>query len=97
MVSAHKWVEGISFANATGLPFLLVVEFADTTKYFKYNVGDPTDSIYFDRGGRTRKPRDEFDIEPVAHIPIELFKALKPISARTTVISIKLADDLCER
>jgi hypothetical protein len=81
MVSAHKWVEGISYAKTTGLPFVLVVEFEDCIKYFKHDVGDPTDSIHLEWGGRTRTPRDRFDAEPVVHIPMELFKPIGSIRA----------------
>ena len=74
MISVLKWETGILHAQATGLPFILAIEFTDCIKYYRYKK---TDEVSFTWGGRTRTPRDESDIEPVVQIPMNLFKTLK--------------------
>lgn len=73
MISVLKWETGTLHAKATGLPFIIAIEFADGIKYYRYKESD---EVRFTWGGRTRTTRDESDIEPVVHIPLDLFKPL---------------------
>jgi hypothetical protein len=74
MISVLKWETGILHEQATGLPFIIAIEFTDCIKYYTYKK---TDEVRYAWGGRTRSPRDTSDFEPVVHIPMELFKTLK--------------------
>jgi hypothetical protein len=74
MISVLKWETGILHAQATGLPFIIAIEFNDCIKFYKYSNEH---KVAFKWGGRTKTTRDQSDIEPVVHIPMELFKALK--------------------
>jgi hypothetical protein len=74
MISVLKWETGIMRAQATGLPFIIAIGFTDSIKYYRYSSKH---KVSFTWGGRTRTARDQSDIEPVVHIPMELFKILK--------------------
>lgn len=74
MISVLKWETGIMRAQATGLPFIIAIGFADGIKYYRYSSEH---KVSFTWGGRTRLTRDQSDIEPVVHIPMELFKILR--------------------
>jgi hypothetical protein len=76
MLSVNKWVSGLNLARITGLPFVLAVGFADCIKYLRCNPNE-IPQVAYKWGGRTRKPRDSADIEPVVHIPLKFFKTLK--------------------
>lgn len=74
MISVLKWETGILHTLATGLPFIIAAEFTDCIKFYRYS---DKHKVNYKWGGRTRVARDNSDIEPVVHIPLELFKVLK--------------------
>ena len=74
MISVLKWETGILHAQATRLPFIIAVKFSDGFKFYQYSAQH---EVSFKWGGRIRDQRDTSDIEPVVHIPMELFKTLR--------------------
>jgi hypothetical protein len=74
MISVLKWETGILHAQATGLPFIIAIRFTDCIKYYRYSSKHELSVTW---GGRTRTSRDRSDLEPVVHIPMELFKTLR--------------------
>jgi len=83
MLSLSKWNAGIDLHEKSGLPFIFVVSFKDAVFRYLYSVEDSSINIRW--GGRTRATRDIADIEPVVHIPINLFKNLGAINEQTRV------------
>jgi hypothetical protein len=74
MISMSKWISGKRYYLDTGIDFLLAIRFTNGDYVIKYS--DEIDKrIKYIIKGRTIQTRDEDDIEPVAMIPMELFKA----------------------
>lgn len=74
--SLEKYISICRMAHLTGKPAILVANWTDTANYYK---ADHTDLKKFDikLGGRTSVSRGDWqDIEPVVHIPTNLFKPL---------------------
>lgn len=74
MISVLKWETGILHAQTTGLPFIIAIGFTDCIKFYRHSDNH---KVTFRWGGRTRMTRDQSDIEPVVHIPMDLFKTLR--------------------
>ncbi|HJQ26398.1 MAG TPA: hypothetical protein VKA60_20965 [Blastocatellia bacterium] len=74
MISVLKWETGILHSRTTGLPFIIAIGFTDCIRFYRYS---DKHKVTFKWGGRTRATRDNSDIEPVVHIPLELFRDLK--------------------
>ena len=70
MLSAYKWRNGLHRAKTLGVPFMLVVKFADGVYYTiveeDYQVA---------QGGRYDR-NDRFDEEQCVYIPMEKFRPL---------------------
>lgn len=76
MLSLQKWQRCIELSKLTKKPFLFIVNFDNGTYIYNYNEKD---LITYTFSGRDVNTRDNRDIEPVANIPINLFKPLKKI------------------
>lgn len=87
LISAGKWRDGVAFSQACGVPFVILIAFADGDYYYVYRPADVAhgivsqreaklnnDKIWCEWGGRTVNTRDSGDIEPVMHIPMKLFR-----------------------
>ena len=63
---------GMELSRYTGFPFILVVRFSNS---LRYHVFDERNNYSIALGGRSpRNVRDSADIEPIIHIPVELFE-----------------------
>ena len=72
MISLSKVQAADSLLNTTGLKTMLIVRAIDTIYYVCLNeCVDNHNWLQF--GGRTVNTRDDGDVEPVYHIPIERF------------------------
>jgi hypothetical protein len=74
ILSLHKAVTCLSYAERLGLPFYLVVRWTDTTEFVKVeqkHLGDVAIREGYNYRG------DPGDIEPCLQIPLEDFKTLK--------------------
>lgn len=71
MISLHKFEAAVWRAEVTKLPFIFVPGFTDAILCYRYKSGDNIPIVW---GGRTNRGMDNEDVEPVAMIPIELFK-----------------------
>jgi hypothetical protein len=74
-ISLHKWERGVFRALLTKLPFYVVVGCLDDGmvicyKFERQHMG----TFYVEWWGRTKRGMDDPDVEPVIHIPIELFQ-----------------------
>ncbi len=72
MLSILKWDRGVSLSYTTGRPFLFAVRFTDCDAVYRFKQGDELEFAIV-HGGRTKNTRDDADVEPVIHIPIERF------------------------
>jgi hypothetical protein len=70
MLSAYKWRNGLYRAKTLGVPFMLVVKFADGVFY---TIVD--DAYEIGRGGRYDR-NDRFDSEECVFIPMDTFRPL---------------------
>jgi hypothetical protein len=78
LLSAAKWREGVSMAQATGGEFILLINFLDGDYAYVYSPGHLTSrKVWLEHGGRTRDTRDAGDIEPVMHISSNLFRRVQ--------------------
>lgn len=74
--SLEKYISVCRMAHLTGKPAIIVANWSDLANFYK---ADHTDIKRFDikLGGRTTNSRGDWqDIEPVIHIPTNLFKPL---------------------
>ena len=71
MLSAHKWDYGRSMAERFDVGFYLAIEYTDGIYYWRTKDIKPEVRI----GGRSDRGDDQ-DMEPVVHLPIELFAKL---------------------
>lgn len=76
ILSVLKVLSGVRLRKLTGARFMLVIDFQDGL-YFVDMSSILDDKLDIRMGGRTKATRDREDIEPVVHIPIELFKPLR--------------------
>lgn len=77
MLSALKFENGVAWHGCVReCSFCLFVRFKDKDMFYKFKPTD-RDSIHMEWGGRTFDTRDNFDVEPVVHIPMTLFKEVK--------------------
>ena len=84
LVSVHKWMEAWHVVNSTRTKWMFAV--ATQSSIHALVLTPPTLQDPFPHlrlpnlkqtfGGRTNNPRDNADIEPVVHLPIELFKTI---------------------
>lgn len=78
ILSAHKWLKGKELFRSTGIPWLFAVaiENNDASEIWCYRVDADTidDNFKISWGGRTKNRRRNADVEPVVHIPADLFK-----------------------
>ena len=72
-ISITKLMAGLAFEQKTGLPFFLVVHWPDFLGYIRIQSLSDFKIL---KGGRTDR-NDNADIEPMVHIPIEMFKKLE--------------------
>lgn len=72
-IGITKLMAGIAFEQKTGLPFFLVVHWPDFLGYIR--IKDMTEFKIL-KGGRTDR-NDSADVEPMVHIPIQMFKKLE--------------------
>lgn len=79
MLSAAKWSKGRTLALNAGVPFIVIVRFTDGIFYFTAKAGDPM-PLEVKLGGRADRG-DRFDQEPVIHIPMTKFTALREEAA----------------
>jgi hypothetical protein len=70
MLSSYKWRNGLYRAKTLGVPFMLVVKFADGVFY---TIVD--DAYEIGRGGRYDR-NDRFDSEECVFIPMDTFRPL---------------------
>lgn len=77
MISAAKWREGISMAEATGGKFLIMAAYKDGDLVYLFDRKDvESKAVWCEFGGRTANTRDTGDIEPVMQIPTRLMLPL---------------------
>lgn len=71
LMSLHKYMAGVRLAEATGLPFVLVVGFTDGPMAFMCTGRDgrARDRVHVRMGGRTDRG-DRQDTEPTVHLPM---------------------------
>jgi hypothetical protein len=74
MLSLHKLMKGAELSRTTGSNFFIFVRFKDGT-IMCHQYCDAID-YNVEYGGRTLKTRDSCDIEPVVHIPMDLFQKI---------------------
>jgi hypothetical protein len=72
ILSMLKWRTGIEWFRATGCPFVVVAALTDGNFYYVFREEDAY-SFDITYTGRTKQTRDEADIEPVVHIPMDCF------------------------
>lgn len=85
MLSLGKWAEGHKFSQATNIPFYIIISCYNGTFSYQQDINDVKNgNIYCEWGGRTENTRDAGDIEPVMHIPIELFTKMSDKNFTTT-------------
>lgn len=73
-LSLAKWMKGMELSDKTGVPFVFYVEWDNSLFWYKGDI-EQTKKFEIARGGRTdRNENDLGDIEPMIHIPTELFK-----------------------
>ena len=77
ILSVAKLMKGAAYAQATGVPFIIVYAMTDGLYYHEW---DP-DYIYDIRMNICEEPTYEDDNEPYAHIPKDMLKCLtdKPL------------------
>jgi hypothetical protein len=68
-----KLMAGLAFENKTGLPFFLVVHWPDFLGYIRIKSLSEFKIL---KGGKTDR-NDNADVEPMVHIPIQMFKKLE--------------------
>lgn len=74
-LSVGKWREGVTMAQTTGAEFIVLVGYEDGDYAYVFDPKDLSERrIYMEYGGRTNDTRVPQDIEPVVHIPVNLFK-----------------------
>jgi hypothetical protein len=74
MMSLNKWESGLQFVQC-GLEIWFVVKFSDGTLWsWNHSEGDE-ERISIEIGGRNQL-RDEWDVEPVVHLPNSLFQEI---------------------
>ena len=71
LLSAHKWNDGLTFAERFSVPFILLIKWRDGIRYWEVTDIKPEVQV----GGRKDRG-DAQDIEPCVHLPKELFKQL---------------------
>jgi len=69
LLSVDKVVRCRQHAQLMRCPFVVVVQYTDTLKWWRFAEGEFTAEI----GGRFDR-NDDLDIEPVIHVPIQYFK-----------------------
>ena len=80
VLAVHKWMKGEEIARSTGVPwiFAIGVDGADGLEVYGLRI-NPGESPARDRGyairngGRTKNTRDQWDVEPVVHLPCSDF------------------------
>jgi len=79
MLDVTKWLEGIKYAEKLGTDFIFAVGFKNGEVYcYTYKH---TDTFPVKYGGRTKKVRDKYDIEPVVHISMDQFEKVGELRA----------------
>jgi hypothetical protein len=71
-IGITKLMAGLAFEHKTGLPFFLVVHWPDFLGYIRIKSLSEFKIL---KGGRTDR-NDNADVEPMVHIPIQMFKKL---------------------
>lgn len=71
-IGITKLMAGLAFEQKTGLPFFLVVHWPDFLGYIRIKSLSEFKIL---KGGRTDR-NDSADVEPMVHIPIQMFKKL---------------------
>jgi hypothetical protein len=74
MISAHKIMAARQIMETFSVPVYLIIGFTDGIKIhcIEYNC----DYYKLEYGGRTVRTRDPQDLEPVVHIPMNMFYPL---------------------
>jgi hypothetical protein len=75
-LSLGKWNAGLDFVQKNKLTFVFVAEWNDNLGYLAISPDTDISGFQIGFGGRTAQTRDNGDIEPVIHLPINQFKML---------------------
>lgn len=69
VLSAHKWHQGVSFANALQTPWMLLIAAQKGIYQYQYKPNTTPQRFRQVFGGRVASQRDNGDVEPVICIP----------------------------
>jgi hypothetical protein len=69
LFSLGKILQGLTMADITGIPFFLAVMWDDDLRWMRVDMKDA--KILW--GTRSSKTRDQDDLEPAVHFPIDAF------------------------
>lgn len=69
VLSAHKWHQGVSFANALQTPWMLLIAAQKGIYQYQYKPNTTPQRFRQVFGGRVASQRDNEDVEPVIRIP----------------------------